>query len=500
MDIVKLMEQAAKRMGEAETEIAKAREANDEKALAKAEVRFEIAESEFNELKAKSEAAKVQAERQAAIDEAKAAMTPAKTVNHHHDAGKAQSVESPATDPQAKAIDDAFNKMIAKKARVVESRAKADFLWLDAFGKMHDDYKSVSEEEKNRLSLTYKTQNTDLQGLMKNSRMAIFPQFMVDIISGTPEIAKGGLKYLHTLHSKVNTLSIDTSGYSTDSGTGLTIPDGYFNEYQKEPVFQPRIADRCYRVPAGTGKYFIPIQDNAAGEYGGVVAQWQANADEGTDMDEKRMFSNKVSGITDLLYIFVPVQMQAINRTQYDYEAEVLMAMRGAATKELSRVVLKGNSSNIEGIIGYTGVTGVPRDVNNEVSYGDLNTLRASPSLGFRQNAIYTLADTAEAQLWGTVDNDGRPLYSENVGSAFTPRLLNREYINHDYASPVLGEAGDVVFGDYRYYALGIEKDMAIDMSEHVYFKRAGLLYRLLMWAGGKPIFGNAFATLNANA
>jgi HK97 family phage major capsid protein len=62
---------------------------------------------------------------------------------------------------------------------------------------------------------------------------------------------------------------------------------------------------------------------------------------------------------------------------------------------------------------------------------------------------------------------------------------------------PALGDAGDLLLGDFSQYALGLRKEVTIDKSAHAGFTSDLMTYRGIVRADGFPMFDAAFQPKN---
>ena len=114
-----------------------------------------------------------------------------------------------------------------------------------------------------------------------------------------------------------------------------------------------------------------------------------------------------------------------------------------------------------------------------------------------RRNGRYVNDDTVEKYLKQTLDTLNRPIYTNDVNSNFKDRLAGYPYTPHKYGSLALGTRGDVIFGDWSSYAFAMEEEIAIARSEHAEFKKGRIVYRMICYVGGKPIYPQHFAVLD---
>ena len=167
---------------------------------------------------------------------------------------------------------------------------------------------------------------------------------------------------------------------------------------------------------------------------------------------------------------------------------------RGAAKYELSKKVLRGTGTNQpQGIIAATDINDVARQTVNQVVHKDLTNLLYAVAMARRLGGRFILDDSVEKYLVQLEDGQGRTLFTTDMSSGPKYNLAGYPYTAHEYG-PTLGTEGDVVFGNPQQYALAVEEDIAIARSEHAEFKKGLVVFRMIMFVGGKPIFGDSFS------
>lgn len=322
----------------------------------------------------------------------------------------------------------------------------------------------------------------DARFLQSDPSCIMLPKSLARSIQGRP-------------HGKTMLIS-DTTGGVTDSGGGLTIAPDFRSELLSQPVFIPGIIDRVKKIPGVKGNISWPMLDQGQGKFGGVAFNWKAT--DGEDKGETEpvfkqieILTNEVSGWTQL--------SRAMLRQSVLNLPSIVNDLFSQAFRDLvSEIIITGNGTNRpSGILkAGTAYQLVHREEADKVGYKDLVRLMRAITKGNRQAGTFMLADTAEGYIAEVTDGVDRPLFTPGTNGDMFDRLIGRTYDTHEYSSPVLGDVGDVIFGNFQNYALAIEEDMAIASSEHAEFKKALTVFRLIAMLGGKPLHPESFAVL----
>lgn len=488
---------------EMDTALGKARKAGDDEEKAKQHrAVFAAKKAEFEEMKTE-------------LEDLKARIDRAKTI------AAARELETPDLSGKTRNPGDAPEQERAKDGNpdTATSKARAQF---EAFGKYMrtGSLRSMSDREADLIAAA-KTATDRISDLSGDA--VAFPTWLGKAIVAQSDVAAkqmlvGAIREIYGSKAAMETaanpmLSTDATGGSTDSGLANLRPDTLFMpQIQEEPIFVPSLIDRVKRVPAGAGHYTYPTLDQSQGHFGGVAFTWKAT--EGADKGETGVAFGAMTGDTHELSGWTALSNTALRRTPIDIAAYLLVLYRNAAKYELGKRAMHGTGVNQPlGIANSSDLITVPRQEAAKVGYLDLVNLEYAIKKGYRNGAYFWLLDEVEKHLKGQTDGDGKPLFTRDMTTGMQAQLIGYGYDSHDfeYASTdeatdaggsvgdsiiSLGDESDVVFGNPQNYWLGVEEEITIARSEHAEFKRGLIVFRLMMFAGGRPANGIAFAAL----
>lgn len=292
-------------------------------------------------------------------------------------------------------------------------------------------------------------------------------------------------------------LSTDATGGATDSGAANLLAEDFKAQLLKEPVISPALFDNARVIRAINGKAVYPMLENSTGGgiHGGVAFTWKGT--EGADKQETEPVFKEFTVSTVELSGWTELSLQALSRSAIELESELMTLFRDAARHEFSLKMLNGDGSDEpQGVVAASGVKTVARGTADQVDWDDLVNLEYAVTMGNRVGARYTVNDDAEKFIKGQTDGDGKPLFTRDTGSNISNLLAGYSYNGHEYG-PALGTKGDVTFGNWNNYAFAVEEEIAIAKSEHAEFKKGRIVFRLIAFVGGKPIFPTGFAVLD---
>ncbi|MFW5871250.1 MAG: phage major capsid protein [Verrucomicrobiota bacterium] len=427
---------------------------------------IKTARAEFDTLKEQFEEAKTLAESRRVVEKAKADITPdmeGKTLTGNDNEEKTGSTQVGSSGPDAKARDTRALTLAFLQGKRLGNRA------LDAIA----------------------LRDTRLQG---KSDFGPVPAGVEDV-NYEDLYVRLPREWSKRIFGKAM-LSTDATGYPTDSGLNDTLAEDFKNELIEKPKFVPNVFDFVRHEQALNGRAVWPMSDKDAGADSGVAFTWKST--EGADKGETDAYFKDFEVSTNELSGYTELSLEALRRPAIQLEAKLIEMFRRAARREFARVILDGTGVNQPLGIRATGsgATEVARATAGAIGWADLVDLEFAIAAEFAANGRYSLSRNARKGLVRQVDGDGRPLFSKDVSAGMALRLNDQPYLEENFETGELGTSGEVIFGDFMAYMFAMEADIAIARSDHAAFKKGRVVYRLIAWVGGKPIYGDAFALL----
>lgn len=265
----------------------------------------------------------------------------------------------------------------------------------------------------------------------------------------------------------------------------------------------PAIFPRCYKIPTKSGTVLFPkLTQGAPGaengdeefaEMGYVACAWTAEGAEkpGTEpkFTQAEYKTNEVSAYTEL-------SRTLINRSAIDIEMLLGSLFRASLLHKIDQAILNGDGVGKPlGILQTAGIGTLARAGAGAVAYDDFVGLEGAVAPQFRAGGIWMIADQALQATKKLKDDQKRPLFLQNMGSAPFGTIMGYGYVPNQ-RQPALGTAGDVVFGDPGYYLCPVEQEVVISRSEHYKFREGVIAFVAFAQVGGKVAQNRAFSKL----
>jgi HK97 family phage major capsid protein len=292
-------------------------------------------------------------------------------------------------------------------------------------------------------------------------------------------------------------LSTDANAAANSNAHALLAPD-FRPELLRQPVYNPVLYDLVKVIQAYNGKATWPKLDQTDGKhFGGVAFTWKST--EGADKGETEPKFSDFTVETHELSGWTEMSISALNRSSIALEALLTDLFQQAARYEFSKQILIGDGVNKPlGITQAPGLKMIARKAAGQINPKDLTALEFAVTKALRAGGIYILDDTAEQFLKDLSDGMDRPLFRQSLTDVMNPsntRLNGYNYDGHEFG-PALGTTGDILFGNPQQYCFAVEEDVAIARSDHAAFKQGRIVFRMISFVGGRPVYEDSFVGL----
>lgn len=267
------------------------------------------------------------------------------------------------------------------------------------------------------------------------------------------------------------------------------------------PPENPSFFDRVHKEPVSGGELILPILDQSVNNYGGVAVrrytEGQAPDNTEADFKQKKIKCYPCGALTRITNVM-------LRRDRVGLEQFVTNMFGMAFRARINNEIINGTGDSGNMCLGLRNdddVQTVARQTASKVQREDFIKMKHALNTAIRGQASYAIADSVEEHLEEqTVSQDGttdrRGLFADVLVEGNTVRkLMTRAYfVGTDM--PTLGTSGDVIFGAWMYYWLGIEQEAVISRSIHRYFDTGETGYRIDGLIGGKALLPDAFVEL----
>lgn len=459
-ELVAAAEKALQEIEALETATAEEKDAEKAKTL---QADVQAKREEFDALEAKVETAVAQAERQTRLAQAKRMLT----VVPPGDVG-----DQPEPEPQVPA---------QAKDHVAAERLKVQGVYDYCCGK------ALSGQMQQALAPRSDkfVQGAGGVALPRSIFQGIFGKLLTDKVWG-----------------KTNPL--DSSG-GQGVGEANLVPQEYIPQLLQLPGEPTFLLQMCTIVPTTTGTLTYPrLVQTDANEYGGVSMSWIS---EGTSKPETQPEFEQLEVAAHELAGHTQITHRLLSRSAISLEALLSNLFRDACYHAVDVAFLTGSGTGQPlGIINDANVRVVTRAAVNQVEWNDLVNLATALLPHHRGNGRFSLDTTVENHLMiqheanyaAQTARTARPLFFPSVAGGPYTRLAPGYPYNVTQRTRNLGQAGDVIFGDWSKYLCAMEQDVVVKRSDHYAFLNNVATFVVYLVLGGRASLPRAFAYLSA--
>lgn len=188
-----------------------------------------------------------------------------------------------------------------------------------------------------------------------------------------------------------------------------------------------------------------------------------------------------------------------------DYIAQLFAE---AVAREEDRVAFKGNTGSgdpFDGLLTVAGITEVVMGTGNttfdKIGYNDLVDLMHAVDDNVVENGVFVFHVDILGYLRKLKDTTGNPIWAP-MAAAQPATILGRPYYLANQMPGGVGAASQnfVLYGDYRYYALGDRRRMSVSISQEVGFQADTTWMKVTERIALKELIPSAFARLKTSA
>ena len=260
-------------------------------------------------------------------------------------------------------------------------------------------------------------------------------------------------------------------GETVPSDGGFVVPVQFAEDLWEKVYSTGQLLDRCVRQPVTVGASLeIPAIDEtsrvAGSRFGGVQSYWSAEADTVTATKPKyqmlTLAPKRLVGITyatEELLTDAPALASWLERTfaaEAAFQVEDLIVNGTGAGRPLGVL-------NSGALISVAKESGQAADT---VVAANLNNMAGRLWSASHKNAVWLMGVDAFAQISDDSFSNGSPVIT--IGADGSRRILGMPVELSEYP-PVVGDAGDVILGDFSQYLIA-EKQIEFASSIHVRF------------------------------
>ena len=286
---------------------------------------------------------------------------------------------------------------------------------------------------------------------------------------------------------------------------GFLVPEEFRAELLRLSLETALVRPRARVIPMGRSSLALPAireTSHASNVYGGIVNNWAA---EGADVSSNtnqptfsqvRLTAKKQTAYTVLGNELLADSAIAVEATVNPLFAEALSYFEDDAFVAGSGAGQPLGVLNADALISVSKESGQSADTLVWENIVKMYARMLPTSLG--RAVWYAHMDTIP-QLYTmslSVGTGGAPIFVQNGAAGAPATLFGRPVIFTEKAE-TLGDAGDIVLGDFGYYLIGDRQSLTVATSPHVQFINDRTVWRFIQRVDGRPWIDSAITPRN---
>lgn len=271
----------------------------------------------------------------------------------------------------------------------------------------------------------------------------------------------------------------------TSSDAGAVLPTETLNEVVRKAREKGGLMQevRAFNMPTGIK---IPIGTPTD------AAEWHTEGEE-VEAETPNVASVKFNGYEIVKVFSLSVKVQGMSISAF--EAYLTDELAAAVMETLARSLVNGTGEE-QGTGLDTIAWGVDNKVDGTGEYEDITNALAKLKRGYGANAKFAMNNTTlYSKVFNMVDNNGRPLFVQDLNAGGVGRLLGKPVIIDDYI-----EDNEIILGDFNYMAYNLPVGIDVESSRESSFRSALIDYRAVAVADTKPLVEEAFIKIDLDA
>jgi len=266
---------------------------------------------------------------------------------------------------------------------------------------------------------------------------------------------------------------------------GYLVPDRFLDEILQVKPEEAVVRPRAQIIPAGDppdATMYVPVLDQAGTNmYGGVEVQW---IEEGAAKPPSKPIFDRISLTPHEVAGTISVTDKLLRNTAaWDPLARRLLRNAVIAAEDAA-FLTGGGTTEPTGIIGHASNIQVPRETAGAVGYEDIINMYASQLMG--GTYVWIANQTVLPQLMAMEDGAGHLVWQPNAREGAPGTLVGIPCLISGRL-PVLGNTGDLVLADLKYYLIKDGSGIFIDASPHIRFTENITVVKVTWNVDGRP-------------
>lgn len=311
-------------------------------------------------------------------------------------------------------------------------------------------------------------------------------------------------KWFESVHSNRADERLKTLEEGDSEGGGYLVPEEFRAELWDIGLEDSIVRKRATVYPMKRNQLYVPgfdSYDHSAGVYGTVTETWE---DESGQKDETEPKFEKLGLVAKKLTCFCKSSDELKEDSSVPFSQVIGKAFAGAISFYSDRTYLNGDGAGKPiGVIQSpctiteTGETG---QVAGTIIYENICAMYASLMPAAWKDAVWVAHNTCLPQLMtmsypvGTAGSHIKILKEES-GRLF---ILGKELLISEKI-PALGTAGCLMLANFKYYIIGMRKEVRIESSIHAQFREDITQWRAVIRTDGQPGLSDAITLLDGS-
>lgn len=289
------------------------------------------------------------------------------------------------------------------------------------------------------------------------------------------------------------------------SSGGFLVPAQFSEVFIDKTIEGSVLLPGVSMFPMTTNRLMIPAWDSHDhsnnGVFGGISAQWGSEAAVNAIQTPK---PRKMELQTKLL-ILITAASEELAEDALNLEGNLEQGLSSATAWEFDYQLINGGGAGKPlGVMKAKSTITVSKEtaqVSGTIVYANIVKMLASLHPACWGSAVFlahpsTLGSLLQLSLPIGTAGSIVPAFTFENGNY---NLLGKRVLFTEKCQPV-GTSGDLILLDRSQYAVGLRKDITMDVSDHVFFTSLQKAYRVVFRADGQPLWEHPVTPANGAA
>ncbi len=311
-------------------------------------------------------------------------------------------------------------------------------------------------------------------------------------------------KWFECVHSGRADERLKTLEEGTGADGGYLVPEQFRAELWDMGLEDSIVRSRATVYPMKTNQLNVPgydDSDHSAGLFGTVTEHWEA---ESAQKDETEPQFRKIGLVAKKLACFTKSSDELKEDSAIPFGEVIGKAFAGAISFYTDRRYLAGTGAGMPmGVIGANCTiteTGETSQTTLTIVYENVVNMYAQLLPAAWKGAVWVCHNTCLPQLMlmshpvGTAGSHV-PVLKEDSGKFY---ILGKELLVSEKV-PAIGTAGCLGLYNFKYYIIGMRKEVRIESSIHAQFREDITQWRAIVRTSGQPGLSEAVTLLDGS-